>query len=223
MNWATTNRLINQAATKAKASRLPLKFSVSSVVNFSHFKEDFMPETVTNIKFTYQDYLLLPGDKRYEIIEGELIMVPAPIPYHQDVSKSLFLLLNNYVESKNLGKIYYAPIDVVLSDENIVQPDILFISKKRFSIIAEKNIQGAPDLVVEIISPSTRERDRLLKRKLYAKFGVREFWLVDGEKKEVEVLTLKGKGFEKTGLYTRNETLLSPFLQGLKISVNEIF
>ncbi len=182
-----------------------------------------MPQTVTNIKFTYQDYLLLPEDKRYEIIEGELIMVPAPIPYHQDIFRNLFRVLTEYTESKKLGKVYSAPIDVVLSDENIVQPDILFIFKKRFSIIAEKNIQGAPDLVVEISSPSTRERDRLLKRKLYAKFGVREFWLVDVEKKEVEVLTLKGKGFEKVGFYTRNETLLSPLLQGLKISVNEIF
>ncbi len=182
-----------------------------------------MSQTITNIKFTYQDYLLLPEDKRYEIIEGKLIMVPAPIPYHQDISKNLFFLLNNHVESKNLGKVYYAPIDVVLSDENVVQPDILFISKKRFSIITEKNIRGAPDLLIEIISPATREKDRLLKRKLYAKFGVREFWLVDGEKKEVEVLTLKREGFKRTGLYTINEVLLSPLLQNLKVPIDEVF
>ena len=150
-------------------------------------------------------------------------MVPAPIPYHQDVSKSLFLRLNNYVESENLGKVYYAPIDVVLSNENIVQPDILFIFKQRLSIITEKNIQGAPDLVIEIISPLTREKDSLLKRKIYAKFGVKEFWLVNMEKKNVEVLTLKEKGFEKAGFYTKNETLLSPLLQILRIPINEIF
>ena len=182
-----------------------------------------MPQTITNVKFTYQDYLLLPEDKRYEIIEGELIMVPAPIPYHQDIFRNLFRVLTDYVEIENLGKVYSAPIDVVLSNENIVQPDILFIFKQRFSIITEKNIQGAPDLLIEIISPSTREKDNLLKRKLYAKFGVREFWLVDGEKKEVEVLTLKRKGFEKVGVYTKNETLLSPLLQNLKIPINEIF
>jgi len=182
-----------------------------------------MSKTSTHIKFTYQDYLLLPEDKRYEIIEGELIMVPATIPYHQDVSKNLFLVLDNYVKSRNLGKVYYAPIDVVLSNENVVQPDILFISKQRLSIITEKNIQGAPDLVIEIISPATREKDRILKRKLYAKFGVREFWLVDTEKKEIEVLTLTSKGFQRVELYSKEEILSSSLFQELKIALREVF
>lgn len=182
-----------------------------------------MSKISTHIKFTYQDYLLLPEDKRYEIIEGELIVVPAPIPYHQDVSKNLFLVLDNYVKSRNPGKVYYAPIDVVLSEENVVQPDILFISKQRLSIITEKNIQGAPDLVIEIISPATKEKDRILKRKLYAKFGVREFWLVDTEKKEIEVLTLTLKGFQKAGLYSKEEILSSSLFQELKIALREVF
>ena len=168
-----------------------------------------MPQALTNVRFTYQDYLLLPEDKRYEIIEGELIMVPAPISHHQDVSKSLFLRLNNYVESENLGKVYYAPIDVVLSNENIVQPDILFIFKQRLSIITEKNIQGAPDLVIEIISPLTREKDSLLKRKIYGKFGVKEFWLVNMEKKMLKCLLLKRKVLKKQA-FTPKMKLFSP-------------
>jgi len=182
-----------------------------------------MPKTVSPIKFTYQDYLLLPEDKRYEIIEGELFMVPAPIPYHQDVSKNLFLLLDNYVEDRNLGKVYYAPIDVVLSNENIVQPDILFISKERLSIIGQKNIRGAPDLVVEILSPGTAEKDKILKRKLYAKFGVKEFWLVDGKKKEIEVLSLQEEDLKRWRVYTEEETLFSSLWQDIRIPINQVF
>ena len=182
-----------------------------------------MPKTVSPIKFTYQDYLLLPEDKRYEIIEGELFMVPAPIPYHQDIFRSLFRVLTDYAQSKNLGKVYSAPIDVVLSDENIVQPDILFISKQRLSIITEKNIQGAPDLVVEILSPGTAEKDKILKRKLYAKFGVKEFWLVDGKKKEIEVLSLQEEDLKRWKVYTGEETLCSSLWQDIRIPINEVF
>ena len=182
-----------------------------------------MPASATDIKFTYQDYLLLPEDKRYELIEGELFMVPAPAPYHQEVSKNLFLALNSYIESKKLGKVYYAPLDVVLSDKDVVQPDILFISRQRLSIITKKNIRGAPDLIIEITSSTTRKRDGVLKRKLYAKFGVKEYWLVDIEKEEVEVLSLGEKGFERVGLYNRDETLSSPLLENLRIALSEIF
>ncbi len=182
-----------------------------------------MPKTASPIKFTYQDYLLLPEDKRYEIIEGELFMVPAPIPYHQDIFRSLFRILTDYAQSKNLGKVYSAPIDVVLSNENIVQPDILFISKERLSIIGQKNIRGAPDLVVEILSPGTAEKDKILKRKLYAKFGVKEFWLVDGKKKEIEVLSLQEEDLKRWGVYTGEETLGSFLWQDIRIPVNKVF
>ncbi|RLE13973.1 Uma2 family endonuclease [Candidatus Aerophobetes bacterium] len=180
-------------------------------------------KAVTNIKFTYQDYLLLPEDKRYEIIEGELIIVPSPGFTHQSISGNLGFLLRRFIREKKLGIILNAPMDVVLSEENVVQPDILFISKKRASIITEKNIQGAPDLVIEILSPNTKKKDSILKRKLYAKFGVKEFWLVDPEKKEIEVLTFKKEGFERTGLYHQDEVLISPLLPGLKIPLREVF
>ena len=104
------------------------------------------------IRFTYEDYLHLPDDgKRYQVIEGEVYMVPAPTPYHQDVLRKLLILLSEFVEEHVPRKAYCAPCDVVLSQENIVQPDIFFICKEREHIVTEGNIRGAPDLVVEII------------------------------------------------------------------------
>ncbi len=142
------------------------------------------------IKFTYQDYLLLPEDKRYELIEGELLTVPSPDVEHQELSRDLEHILWEFVKQNNLGSIFNAPLDVVLSEEDVVQPDILFVSKERAHIIKEKNIQGAPDLVIEILSPATSERERTLKRKLYAKYGVKEYWIVDPEEKSIEVMAL---------------------------------
>ena len=104
------------------------------------------------IKFTYKDYLQLPEDKRYELVEGEFFMVPSPNYYHQVISKRLFRTLDDYVRKFGLGEVLYAPLDVILSEENVLQPDILFISKERFNIITNKNIQGAPDLIIEILS-----------------------------------------------------------------------
>lgn len=135
-----------------------------------------MSNLKSTVKFTYEDYLLLPKDKRYELIKGEIYMVPSPTPVHQWESKRRFLALDDHVSEHTLGEVYYAPLDVVLSEEDVVQPDLLYISKERSHILTEKNIQGAPDLVVEILSPGTAERDRTLKRKLYARHGVLECW-----------------------------------------------
>lgn len=177
------------------------------------------------IKFTYEDYKNLPGSetKRYELIEGELIMVPSPTFEHQDISVHLEFALYEFVHKHNLGTVLHAPLDVVLDDENVFQPDIIFISKARSHIIHKEAIQGAPDLVIEILSPSTGERDRTVKKKLYARAGVTEYWLVDPESKTVEVLKLGAAGFERVALYKKNETLTSPLLQGLQISLKEVF
>src|SRR5207247_11268640 len=105
----------------------------------------------------------------YEIVDGDLFMVPAPTPYHQKISRKVERLLEDHVLAQGLGEIFDAPCDLLVSEIDIVQPDIFYISKGRLSIIKEKNIQGAPDLVVEILSPTTEERDRGLKQKLYAR------------------------------------------------------
>lgn len=175
------------------------------------------------IKFTYQDYKNLPESetKRYELLEGELIMVPSPTTYHQRISANLEYVLQNFVRKHNLGVVYNAPCDVLLSEVDVVQPDIFFISKERSWIIAEENVLGAPDLVIEILSPKTAERDRTYKRTLYARSGVKEYWLVDPGTRSVEVLTLTEKGFQSVGTY--QETLTSPSLPGLTITLSEVF
>ena len=177
------------------------------------------------IKFTYEDYKNLPESetKRYELIEGELLMVPSPTFEHQDISANLVFALAKFVREHKLGKVLHAPLDVVLDDENVVQPDIIFISKARSQIIHKEAIKGAPDLVIEILSPSTRERDRTVKKKLYARAGVAEYWLVDLESETIEVLKLEAAGFERVALYTKDETLTSPVLPELLIPLREIF
>jgi len=127
---------------------------------------------------TYQDYLDLPDDgQRYEIIEGELYVSPAPNIKHQRVSARLTYVLTAHSVRDRLGEVFTAPIDVKFADPSTVQPDILYISRERQGIITEQNIQGAPDLVIEIISPSSTRMDQEIKRDLYAKYGVRYYWL----------------------------------------------
>ena len=169
-------------------------------------------------RFTYEDYLHLPDDgKRYQIIEGEVYMCPAPIPNHQRILTKLFKIIDHFVLENDLGEVILAPCDIIFSDENVVQPDIFFISKDRLHIITDKNIQGAPDLAVEIVSPHSLKIDKLLKRNLYAKYGVQEYWIVDGGKREVEVLALKDKAYQIKGKYKKGDTLESGLLKGLRI------
>lgn len=179
------------------------------------------------IKFTYEDYKSLGESERerYELLEGELVMVPSPTPYHQDISRELLRRLDEHVRAQKLGKVYAAPLDVVLSEQIVVQPDLLFISQEQKGIIAEDEIRGAPDLVVEILSPYTAGRDRTLKKKLYARHGVKEYWLVDPEEKTIEVLALGQRGYERVALYKDKGrgTLESPLLPGLKIPLGGIF
>lgn len=176
----------------------------------------------TKTKYNYSDYRMLPDDgKRYQIIGGYLYMVPAPVPYHQEISWNLEFILSKYVRSKKLGKLYYAPCDVVFSKENVVQPDIFFISKEREHIIGTKNIRGAPDLIIEILSPRTKSIDRKLKFDLYERFGVKEYWIVDPKKKEIEVLVLTENGYISYGRF--REDFESPLMKGLTVSFEEVF
>jgi Uma2 family endonuclease len=183
-------------------------------------REEEKPKSL-EIKFKYVDYLHLPNDgKRYQIIGGELYVVPAPMPYHQDISRNLEFILYSFVKERELGRVYYAPCDVVLSEEDVVQPDILFILKEREHIIGKKNVQGAPDLIIEILSPRTMEIDRKLKVKLYERYGVKEYWLVEPERKEVEVLVLAQQGY--TSLGTFKKSFPSPLLK-TKVDLRDVF
>jgi Uma2 family endonuclease len=175
------------------------------------------------VKFTYKDYMSAPEDKRYELLDGDLIVVPAPDMEHQDTSRNIVFPLGAFVRERSLGYVYYAPCDVVLSDTDVVQPDLLFISKERSHIITRRNIQGAPDLVIEILSPGTAERDRNFKRRLYERHGVREYWMADPYARTIEVLALGERGFELVAVYHYGEVLTSPLLEGLRLDLREVF
>lgn len=182
------------------------------------------PIVVEKKKYTYEDYLKIPDDKgRYELVNGELLMTPSPIPNHQRISGKLEFVVRKFVTENNLGEVFYAPCDVYLDDENVVQPDILFVSKDRLNIIGDKNIQSAPNLVIEIISENSVYRDMVQKKRLYARFGVKEYWIVIPEEKEVEVYILKGEAYQLYKTYTKVDILESPSLKGLKIGLKEIF
>ncbi len=176
-----------------------------------------------NVRFTYSDYLLLPEDKRYEILDGDLCRVPAPTTRHQRVGLNLKLALHKYVREKDLGLILDAPCDVVLSPENVVQPDILFVGKERNAVIGDANIQGAPDIVVEILSESTRRKDLEVKRKVYAAFGVPEYWIVDPEAQTVEVLVWTEKGYESAAVYRNADCIASPLFPDLNLALPALF
>ncbi|MCI0416916.1 Uma2 family endonuclease [bacterium] len=177
----------------------------------------------TRIKMTYHDYAMLPDDQRYELIDGELLMTPAPTTPHQRASGNLFSLLREYITKSDLGEVFFAPLDVLLSDHDVVQPDLLFISKERMNIIGEKNIQGPPDLAVEVVSPTHRERDYFVKKDLYARYGVREYWLLDLQKRCIEVFKLAESKYELVGIFSESDTLSTPLLPNLNLTVSAVF
>ncbi|HAS17553.1 MAG: restriction endonuclease [Nitrospirae bacterium RIFCSPLOW2_12_42_9] len=174
-------------------------------------------------KYTYEDYLKTPDDVRYELIEGDLLMTPSPVTKHQRILRELGFELLSFVRVKDLGEIFLAPFDVHLDNENVVEPDILFISKQRLHIIGEKNVQGPPDLVIEILSESTANRDLVQKKRLYAKFGVKEYWIVIPGEEIVEIYTLKDALYVLCKSFGKENAIESPLLKGLKIDLKKIF
>jgi Uma2 family endonuclease len=174
-------------------------------------------------RFTYEDYVLLPEDRRYEVIDGELYLTPAPTPYHQAVKQRIEQFLLAHVEGRGLGQILDAPCDVVLSRFDVLQPDIFFVSAGRRSVIGEKFISEAPDLVVEVLSPGTRKRDRIFKAKRYARFGVREMWIADPDKKSIEVFVNTEERFRREAVYVEEDVLRSPLLPGLEVPLARVF
>ena len=182
-----------------------------------------MVVTTPRVKFTYEDYRNTPEDKRYELLDGELVVSPSPKTRHQRLIWSFGRPLADFVETKELGEVFFSPFDVVFSDTEVVQPDLLFVSNERSHIITEDNIRGAPDLVIEILSPSTADRDRTFKRTLYERHGVREYWMADPAARNITVLLLGEDGFELVGIYGEGQTLTSPTLRGFTLDVRGIF
>lgn len=174
-------------------------------------------------KWTYEDYARLDDDYRYEVIEGELVMAPSPLTKHQRISGRLENLLRNFVEKKSLGEVFDAPFDVIFSPHNVFQPDILFISNENMEILTEKNVQGAPELIVEILSPGTAVYDLGLKKEVYERAGVKELWIIDPETDSALVYQNGKKGFEITGQAKKEGTLKSSVLKGFEVKIKALF
>ena len=178
---------------------------------------------VTTPRLTYQDYANLEGDERYELLDGELILVASPNRDHQTVSLRLASRMLSFVDENGLGWVFEAPFDVLFTDTDVVQPDIMFISREREHILTRANVQGAPDLIVEILSPSSSTRDWRAKRGLYAAHGVREYWIVDPANRIVSVLLLQDGVLEIEQTLTEDDTATSAVLDGFSVSLDSIF
>ncbi|MCS5696658.1 Uma2 family endonuclease [Desulfofundulus thermocisternus] len=177
--------------------------------------------------YTYDDYIKIDDGNRYELIEGELVLTPSPGTRHQLLVGRLFKIIDQYAQRTGSGQVFFAPLDVVLDEPvkmNTFQPDVIFISNERLGIIEETRINGAPDLVVEVLSPGTIRRDRGRKSRQYFKSGVREFWLVDPQERLVEVFVPGEKDWQRAGVYEEEdeEFITSTVLPGLEVKARDI-
>lgn len=181
------------------------------------------PETST--KMAYEDLLLLPEDGlRHEIIDGEHYVNASPITRHQRVSYRLILVIGNYLEEHPAGELFHAPLDIVFSRYDVVEPDLLYVSNARSGIVTTKNIKGSPDLLIEILSEPNRKYDEVTKRALYERTGVGEYWIVDPIANAVRVFRLNAAGrYEHAIELARAGVLTSPLFPSLEIHLSRIF
>jgi len=182
------------------------------------------PSRKSSVIFTYEDYQQFPDDgKRYEIINGELFMSPAPITAHQRVSKKLTYFLESFLRTRPIGELFVAPYDVVLSEEDVVEPDLCVVLNEQKHIITTKNIEGAPDFVIEILSPFNRVMDIRRKKALYEQFGVKEYWIVDPEMETIQKFLLKDELYVDTGTFEKTQTISSEVVKGFLIEGEKVF
>ena len=173
---------------------------------------------------TYEDLLEMPDDRnRYEIIDGQLQVTPAPTPDHQAVVLNVGSALMRHAKNHKLGRVFIAPCDVFFSDFNVVEPDIFFVAASRQDLIESRLIRGAPNLVVEVLSPSTSRRDRQAKRQLYAQFGVDDYWLINPIARTMEIYVLENGAYELTEVLDSTGMLRPRSFPDLEIRVSEIW
>ena len=188
-------------------------------------RDDVRP--APDVKLTYDDFLLFPDDgKRHELIDGEHYVTPSPNTRHQRISGRLYLLIGNWLETHPVGQLFYAPFDVVFSNFDVVEPDLLYMSNARAAeILTVKHVAGVPELVIEIGSPGTRKRDETLKRRLYERTGVTEYWVVDPDLDAIRVYRRSTEGFDRPVELSAEagDVLTTPLLAGLEIPLARAF
>ena len=179
------------------------------------------------VKFTYADFLLFPDDgQRHELIDGEHFVTPSPNTVHQTIVGNLHFALRGYLEAHPIGQVFVAPFDVVFSDFDVVEPDLLYMTEaSRRTILTKQNVRGAPDLVIEIGSPGTRRRDETIKRRLYERDGVAEYWVVDPDLEVVRIYRREQEGFGRPREMSREagDVLQSPLFPDLTLPLETIF
>lgn len=181
----------------------------------------------TRKRWTYSEFARLPtsGSTRYEVIDDELVVTPSPTPRHQRILAKLLYQLMGFVKQYELGEAFPAPLDVLFAEGDYLEPDIIFVRSDHSHLLSDRGVEGPPDLVIEVLSPSTAERDRGIKLDRYRLYGVPEYWVVDPDEHTVEVWTLAG-GADKPLLHTASETMSwTPKAEGptLAIDLDELF
>ena len=173
------------------------------------------------VKLTYDDFVQFPDDGlRHELIDGEHYVTPSPNTKHQSISINLTVLIGSWLERNPIGRLFHAPFDVVFSKYDIVEPDLLYLSKERASdALTPLHVRGVPELVIEIGSPGTRKRDETIKRRLYERAGVTEYWVVDPHIDTSRVYRREGNGFARVAELSAesSDVLTTPLLPGLAI------
>lgn len=178
---------------------------------------------LTNVKpKTYADYAKLEENAPYQLINGMFVKSPSPVPYHQSISKHIQFKLYT-LEQQGKGKVFDAPIDVYLSEENTFQPDLIFIVTERLSIIGNKKIEGPPDIVIEILSPHTAYYDLRQKKEVYEQYGVKEYWIVDPMAKRIDVYENKGKKYVLITSAAETGEVSSELLGGFSVNLDSLF
>jgi len=184
------------------------------------------PEYIKQGGYTYKDYLEVPEEPgyRFEILEGILIKEPSPSIHHQRVASALYRQLANFFDGFDPeGELFFAPLDVTLTPGNVLQPDLLFVSGARKEIMREERIDGPPDLVVEIMSPTNRRKDRLRKMEIYRKAGIPHYWLVDPEENTLEAFMLTGKSYALAAACGPGDTFINSEFPGLDLDLDKVF
>jgi Uma2 family endonuclease len=189
--------------------------------------KDAMKRADSGVKLTYEDFLQFPDDgKRHELIDGEHYVTPSPNTKHQRVSGNLYWLLRSWLEEHPIGEVFYAPFDVVFSNFDVVEPDLLYVSKERaHEVLTSKHVKGTPDLVIEIGSPGTRKRDETIKRRLYERSGVLEYWVVDPELDTIRVYRRSGDRFGRPHELSleAGDVLTTPLLPECELPLARVF
>lgn len=181
------------------------------------------PANVHAAPLTVEDYRATPDNTRYQLVEGDLyLMSPAPNLFHQDIVGNIYRLLRDHAEKHRLGRVFIAPADVYLSENDVVQPDVFFVATANLGILKEDGAYGGPDLVVEVLSPRSAALEKT-KRRVYARHGVKEHWLVDPTLREIHLYDFTRDTAKAVRILDDHESLESKLLPGLAVSAVDVF